>query len=169
MKKFKINGYYGFYMPKHHLANKSGIVYEHILVAEEKVLNRPISKEEVVHHVDKNRSNNNPENLMVFATKADHTAYHDGCEAIKKGDVYICPEKGQKYICPICGNKKDYKAKICLYCLKQSKTLRPSKEKLLNSIKITKNKSEIGRMFGVSHTTINRWIKYYNIDFVHVS
>lgn len=44
MKKFKINGYYGFYIPEHHLANKSGIVYEHILVAEEKVLHRFINK-----------------------------------------------------------------------------------------------------------------------------
>ena len=61
-------------MPEHHLANKSGIVYEHILVAEEKILHRLINTEEIVHHVDEDRGNNNPKNLMVFATKADHTA-----------------------------------------------------------------------------------------------
>ena len=90
-------------------------------------------------------------------------------KAIKKGDTYICPGKEQREICPICGNKKYRMSKTCSACEIQSRLSRPSKENLLNAIKITKNKARLGRMFNVSHTTINRWIKYYNIDFDSVA
>lgn len=43
----------------------SGCVYEHILVAES-ILGRRLLPGETVHHKDRNRANNSPENLMVF-------------------------------------------------------------------------------------------------------
>ena len=39
--------------------------HEHRLVAEEK-LGRPLRKEEVVHHIDGDYKNNDPNNLMVL-------------------------------------------------------------------------------------------------------
>lgn len=42
-----INGYNAYYLPNHHLANKAGIVYEHILIAEEKILKRNIKREKL--------------------------------------------------------------------------------------------------------------------------
>lgn len=62
-------------MPEHHLATTNGMVYEHLLVAE-RMLGRPLRKEEVVHHKDRNRSNNDQNNLLVFASNADHSAFH---------------------------------------------------------------------------------------------
>lgn len=90
-KKIYINGYIEYYLPEHHRASKSsGCVYEHILIAEEK-LGRKLYDEEVVHHIDKNKSNNSPENLMIFATKSDHTAYHKGAKLIRQNDgTYKC-------------------------------------------------------------------------------
>ena len=111
-----------------------------------------------------NRGNNNPDNLMVFATKADHTAYHHGCDAVKQGDVYICPDKYKSTICPICGNKKDHSAKTCRTCKDKRLSIRPQKEKLIQILCQTQNKSKIGRMFGVSGNTVNKWIHYYHID-----
>lgn len=52
-----------------------GYVREHRAVMEG-VLGRPLLKREVVHHRDGNPRNNDPSNLQVFATNADHIAFH---------------------------------------------------------------------------------------------
>ena len=49
--------------------------YVHRVAAELK-LGRPLRPEEVVHHEDGNTWNNDPDNIYVFATKADHSRYH---------------------------------------------------------------------------------------------
>ena len=41
-----------------------------------KMLGRPLTPEEVVHHIDENPSNDAPENLFVFANRGDHTSFH---------------------------------------------------------------------------------------------
>jgi hypothetical protein len=48
---------------------------EHRLVMEE-YLGRKLEKEEVVHHIDGDRSNNNIDNLMLFKNVGEHTSYH---------------------------------------------------------------------------------------------
>ena len=47
----------------------------HRVVAEE-MLGRPLVKGEVVHHIDENKQNNDPSNLMVFPSQADHARHH---------------------------------------------------------------------------------------------
>ncbi len=42
----------------------------------EKHLGRKLVKGEIVHHIDKNRENNDLSNLMLFPTKEAHTRYH---------------------------------------------------------------------------------------------
>ena len=49
--------------------------HTHRIVAEEKI-GRPLKPGEVVHHIDGNKRNNNPENLMVFASQALHRKWH---------------------------------------------------------------------------------------------
>jgi len=48
---------------------------EHRLVME-KHLERKLTKKEIVHHIDGNKSNNNIDNLMLFPTKKAHTKFH---------------------------------------------------------------------------------------------
>lgn len=49
--------------------------HTHRVVAEQ-ILGRPLRPGEVVHHIDGNKRNNNPENLMVFASQKEHTEWH---------------------------------------------------------------------------------------------
>lgn len=49
--------------------------HTHRIVAE-KMLGRKLRKGEVVHHIDGNKRNNDPSNLIVFKTQADHVRYH---------------------------------------------------------------------------------------------
>ena len=44
-------------------------------VAERK-LGRKLLKEEVVHHIDRNKHNNSPENLLVFSNHSEHIGLH---------------------------------------------------------------------------------------------
>ncbi len=41
-----------------------------------KKLGRPLAEGEVVHHIDCDDTNNDPENLMLFASNSEHMAYH---------------------------------------------------------------------------------------------
>lgn len=50
-------------------------VHTHRIVAAEK-LGRPLTKSEVVHHIDGNHLNNHPDNLWVFPSQSEHVKYH---------------------------------------------------------------------------------------------
>lgn len=78
------NGYIEIYMPYHPKKNKRGYIYEHQYMAEQ-MLGRPLTENEVVHHIDKNKRNNDPSNLLVL-TKQEHSRLHipDRLNGIKK-------------------------------------------------------------------------------------
>lgn len=70
------NGYYWVKKRSHPKANSQGYVYLHRVVAEKK-LGRLLEDWEVVHHKDRNKQNNNPENLEVLS-EYDHARLHIG-------------------------------------------------------------------------------------------
>lgn len=160
--KIKMGKYLCTFCPDNPRATKEGYVYTHVLVAEQN-LGRYLRKGECVHHVDGNKLNNSPDNLIVFKTKADHTAFHKGANIIKIDDVYVAlPNK--KSICPICGKPKDYDAKMCLDCnIKRMYTVnRPSRDELKILIS-SRPFTVIGEMFGVTDNAIRNWCKAYNL------
>lgn len=64
-------GYYERYHPTHLHANTSGYVPEHKLVMEAE-LGRALKPDEVVHHIDGDRTNNHPNNLRVYENQNEH-------------------------------------------------------------------------------------------------
>ncbi len=58
----------------HPRAHKSGYVLRSVLVAEEKI-GRVVLPTEDVHHINGDRTDDRPENLMVLS-KSDHTRLH---------------------------------------------------------------------------------------------
>lgn len=67
----KRTGYVKIYKPEHHRAMCDGYIYEHWLIAEQ-ILGRPLLKTEHVHHKDRVRNNNNPDNIHVFSSRSEH-------------------------------------------------------------------------------------------------
>lgn len=70
------------YKPEHPFATKKGYVYEHRLIME-KHIGRYLRKNELVHHKDNDRSNNNIENLEIMSWPQHmrhHITKHVGCK-----------------------------------------------------------------------------------------
>lgn len=170
LNRYETNGYYQYYIPKHHLANKAGLVYEHQIMAE-LMLQRELNPEEVVHHDDRNRKNNSFDNLMVFKTSADHAAYHQGRPIVLEGDVYVALDKyirknnDLKNKCPYCNNLKSCNADMCLECYnkEQAKNI-PPKEELYELLR-NNSMCAIGRVYNVSDNAVRKWCKKYGLPF----
>lgn len=64
-------GYRLIRMPEHPRARANGYVLEHILVAET-ILGRRLKPNEEVHHKDRDRANNEPDNLHIYDSHLEH-------------------------------------------------------------------------------------------------
>lgn len=64
------------------MAYRSGsyYIYEHRLVMALE-LGRELTEDEVVHHEDRDRTNNHRENLRLFSNQSAHAAYHHAMRA----------------------------------------------------------------------------------------
>lgn len=54
---------------------------EHMVIME-KVLGRPLQQGEIIHHIDGNKLNNNPENLVLFPDEKTHRQTHNQLERL---------------------------------------------------------------------------------------
>lgn len=160
------NGYVRIYMPEHKSADSNGLIYEHQVVAEQKI-GRPLNDEEVVHHIDTNRSNNDPDNLLVFASNADHAAFHKHGEYTLDDDgIAHCDiREREQHKCPHCGAQIDRKANYCVeYAnfLSRKVSNRPNREELKKLIRMCPF-IRISAMYGVSDTAIRKWCRQENL------
>lgn len=69
-RKQRKDGYVFVYSPTHPHAS-GNYVLEHRLVME-KEIGRYLEPNEVVHHIDENPSNNNPDNLRLYSSQSEH-------------------------------------------------------------------------------------------------
>ena len=178
-KGFAFSGeYLAIRMPSHPKAKVDGYVYIHQLEAEKK-LGRRLKDGECVHHIDENKFNNDLDNLMVFRTVADHTAFHRGSEIHLEGDVWAATFKGieipignnrykrfKKEICPICNiNLKERSAKMCESCYSTHRFSRIPPKETLTELILNYPMLHIGKMYGVSDNAIRKWCRKYDLPF----
>ena len=142
-------------------AMSNGFRYEHIEVAEKK-LGRKLRAGEVVHHLDENKKNNSPDNLIVFATNAEHTAYHKGNKKIyfdSEGIAHV--DIGNR--CIICGAKIVSGASLCKDCYSKQRRRRIPTETELRELLEKYSFVEIGNTFGVSERAVRKWCVSYGM------
>lgn len=89
-KVIKKGDYLYALVPNHHNATKNGYVLMHRVVMENH-LGRPLEKNEIVHHKDHNKLNNNIGNLQVM-DRVEHNRMHGST-----GRNII------ELVCPCCG------------------------------------------------------------------
>lgn len=143
---------------------------EHVVVAEKK-LGRKLGRREIVHHVDENKFNNDPDNLMVLRTSGDHMRIHSDIpvEVFQTEDGSHVVVKRQ-YECPHClryfepNKAKDiYCSVICSLAAQAAGSLIPTKEVLAKAVWEMPSTS-LCKLYGVSDTTIKNWCRKYGIE-----
>lgn len=166
------NGYYETFVGDCHY-------YTHRLIAE-KMLGRRLKNGEVVHHIDGDKTNNDPSNLMVFKTGRDHVLFHKGYPIQKEGDVWVAIDNevrnkhGQALVlCPVCkiNYMSDRRAKMCSKCWEVEKKINlksrcPSKDVLLDLL-LKYPVSSIGKMYGVTSKAVVKWLINNNLPHKH--
>lgn len=172
----ELNGYRLLFIPDHPKAMKSdnwvGYVYEHIVVVE-KDLGRELTNEEIVHHLDGNRSNNRIENLLVLS-RGQHGRLHVW---LKSGAVWLGDHTGNGLNS---GNAKLREPTYCKSCritlqrdqenycsvecaiIGTRKVKRPSKSQLEKEI-VAMSFLALGRKYGVTDNAVRKWAKQYGI------
>lgn len=172
-------------MPDHHRAIKSGgekgYVYEHILVAES-TIKRKLLPDEEVHHLDLNRANNAPDNLIVLSSEA-HVKLHAW---LRRGapiaDTKVSLRKIVKpfvkgklifsQVCNRCGNpkcnvpiRKDflYCSPSCSNIVKRTELTRKQLKQLERMILNGISWLEIGRTFNRSDNGMRKIAKRYSL------
>lgn len=95
-------------VPNHPNATKNGYVLYHRIVVENNI-GRLLTKDEIIHHKDGNKKNNNIENLEIV-TAGEHAKHH----VLERGKIYA------KIKCPCCGKIYIKRKRDCIdkrqYC-----------------------------------------------------
>lgn len=146
------NGYFLVKCPLHPMAQKSGYVPLHRLMMENE-LGRFLTKAEVVHHIDGERTNNNIENLQL-TTRSLHGKVHKPPRKIKKCSwcktEFLPKRKEQRYCSYSCAQ------------LSSRRTRHPNKKKLVKLVQKYPY-TTLAKLFGVTDVAIANWCKRLGI------
>lgn len=134
-----------------------------------RLVGRCLFPSEVVHHRDEDRANNHPDNLIVFATQADHARHHQGAEPIPVGDGTFrteqVPTTDKRHACRSCGCpiSRVGRCRGCWNENRPSRTGRRPTETELRPLVATLTLAEIAEMYDVSNSAVGKWCTRYGI------
>lgn len=148
----KVLGYEYINDKNHPMANKSGKVYVHRLVASER-LGRRLENWEHVHHIDGDKLNNLPSNLIVLSSST-----HSRVEQALRGN------KRELVKCKVCG-EPTYNVNFCSQeCNKLSlRKFNPTKNDLLKLVWELPT-VKVAKMYGVSDKAVEKRCKLLGIE-----
>ena len=170
-----VNGYRLIYKPDHPSCMKggnwNGYVYEHRYLMEIE-LGRELLPDEIVHHLDCEKTNNRLENLIVIS-KRYHARLHSWINSganvsesfVRNGINSGKPLSEEPKCCEICGQTLQAKQKYwcCLEhaSLGKRKVERPTFEQLKLDMS-SMSMLAIGKKYNVSDNAVRKWIKTYS-------
>ena len=93
--RIKRTGYWYVHIPDHPYSGKQGYVAEHRLVVEKK-LGRYLTRSEVVHHINENRTDNRIANLILCESPGKHISLHHP-ELLKKMSKHCIGRQPRNY------------------------------------------------------------------------
>lgn len=144
-------------------SNWLGYVYEHIVIAEQDY-GRPLLKTEEVHHLDLNRMNNSPANLVVLQRKSHRKLHYwidRGCPINGLHKKRKTSQVDTKKNCKKCSKPIHFKNKFCSReCYdsgKETKLGNVSINEVLDKLK-TRTMVSVSKDYGVSDNGLKRWI-----------
>ena len=144
---------------KHPNATSNGKIYQHVYVMSE-AIKRPLNKNECVHHIDRDRGNNDLSNLRLL-TKEEHATLH----ALEdKGYIGIVTSN-----CEFCRNYFEHynsdKSRFCSHKCYQlsSRKFEVSREEL-HKLVWSKPTSEVAKLLGVSDMAVYKRCKVLNVS-----
>lgn len=162
-KRLNHNGYVEVRKPEHHRARGNGYVFEHILVAENK-LGREITKDEHVHHINEIKTDNRPENLQVMS-HSEHSKIH---QRKRTGKYLMCEQCGEKYyVKPSRVNSSKFCSLECVGKSSDIKNLNNkniSRQLLVKALKNSKgHKKDAAKLLDIHWGTVYKLIKKHEV------
>lgn len=162
MKKVDKNGYL------RNSEDPTRCAWDHIRVAEQK-LGRSLGKSEQVHHINGDKTDNRPDNIMVMRTNADHRCLHSNFlyELFKTEDGSYVAVKRQ-IECKHCGRlfvPNDYRNSFCsVACYKEDKTSAIPDKLELERLVWEMPSTKVAKIYNVSDRTIGKWCVKLGIE-----
>ena len=137
---------------------------EHRMVAQD-MIDRDLGPEEVVHHIDENKFNNEPNNLMVMRSHSDHAALHKGrepvyCEIMKH---WYCEHVGRSY-CVRCDKKSA--GAMCFSCRTEQRRSHIDPQAIQDVlVKNGYNMVKSAKEFGISDVGLRKRCLLFNLQY----